>query len=133
MNCHNASGLSHDIEAVIVNPDRNRDFLIEEVQFISRTLTRAEEVKLVRGPKTLNELGDRGRKHQNRRGCSKRKDLPEWDQPTERNLDEGNDPVPGIESPCSCEGILERMNRPARPGEDHGFRKPTFAWGNRHH
>jgi hypothetical protein len=132
MNCHNASGLSQDVEAVIINPDRNLDFLIEEVQFIFRTLTLAEEVKLVRDPKTMNELGDRGRKHQSRRGCSKRKGLSERDRPTERNLDEGNDPAPWFESPCSHEGILEQMNRPVRPGEDHGFQKPTFAWGNRH-
>jgi hypothetical protein len=132
MNCHYASGLSQDVETTIINPDRNLDFLIEDVQFIFRTLTLAEKIKLVRNRKKLNEPGHRGRKHRNRRGCSKRKDLSEWDRPTRRNLDEDNDPAPGIESPCSREGILEQMNRPARPGEDHGFRKPTFAWGNRH-
>ena len=45
MNCHNASGLSQDVEAVIIDPDRNLDFLIEDVQFIFRTLTLAEETQ----------------------------------------------------------------------------------------
>jgi hypothetical protein len=72
---HNASRLSQDVEA----PDRTLNTFIEKVQFYFRT---AEESKLVRDPKTLNEPGDR----QNPRGCSKPKHLSECDRPTETAL-----------------------------------------------
>jgi len=131
MNCHNALGLSQDVEAVIINPDRNLNTLIEKVRFFFRTLNLAEELELVRDSKTLNEPGDRGRKHQNR-SCSKPKHLSECDRPIERNFDESNDLAAGIESPCFCEGILEEMSRQARPGEDRDLWKPTIAWVNHH-